>query len=312
MTNDIDIRLREAEQNVHRLGRIETMLESLKEDQNELEQKKYWLQKEMEKEQLDVDKLENSGLAGLFYTILGKYGEKLEKEKSEALAARLKYEQAVRELEEVRSEIEKLRAERMKYRDSRYEYNTLYTRKKEMVKESGTKAAEDILRLEEQLRTKENLLREIREATDVGKSALTYLDMASDHLDSAEKFGVWDILGGGLIADIAKHSHIDDAKDAVEKAQTMLRRFRTELADVSISQDIRFETSGFSKFADFFFDGLIADWSMQSRIENSKSSIMSASGKVRNVLSRLDSMEREVNTQISNIQNDIKRLIMDS
>ena len=312
MTNEIDIKLREAEQNARRLEKIDTMLESLRADKNELEQKRYRLQKEMEKEQLDVDKLENSGLAGLLYTVLGKYGEKLEKEKAEALVAKLKYDQAVRELEEVNAEIGKLRAERMKYKDSHNEYNALYAQKAEIVKKSATKAAEDILRLEEKLREKENLIREIREAINAGKSAQTYLKMAEDHLESAKGYGVWDMLGGGLLADIAKHSHIDDAKDAVEKAQTMLRRFKTELADINISQDIRFETGGFTKFADFFFDGLIADWSMQSRIESTYASISNASAKVRNVINKLEAMERETYAQISHINAEIKRLVLES
>jgi len=312
MFEEINSKLREAEQNSRRLDKIDAMLESLRADKAELEQKKYLLQKEMEKEQLDVDKLENSGLAGLFYMILGKHGEKLEKEKAEALAAKLKYEQAVKELDEVNAEIENLRVERMKYKNSRNEYDALFSQKKDMLMSSGSKVADEILDLEAKLRSEENLLKEIREAIDAGRSAAAYLDRALEHLDSARDYGVWDIMGGGMIANIAKHSHIDDAKAAVEDAQIRLRRFKTELADLDISHDIRFETDGFAKFADFFFDGLIADWLMQSKIENSQSSIHNASLKVRNVLKRLEAMEREANAQISYLNSEVKRLILES
>jgi hypothetical protein len=312
MLNEIDAKLKEAEQNAHRLDKIEAMLESLRADKMELERKKHHLQREMEKEQLDVDKLENNGLVGLFYMVLGKHGEKLEKEKSEALAAKLKYDQSVKELDEVTAEIDKLRTEKMKYKDSHNIYNTLYSQKKEMVKKSGTKASEDILDLEAQLRSEENMLKEVREAIDAGKSALAYLDRAGEHLGSARSYGVWDMLGGGLLADIAKHSHIDDAKSAVEAAQSKLRKFKTELADIDISQDIRIETDGFAKFADFFFDGLIADWSMQNRIAQSQWSVSNAAGTVNSVLRKLETMERETNSKISNIKAEIKRLILES
>jgi hypothetical protein len=259
-----------------------------------------------------VDKLENSGLLGLIYMVLGKHGEKLEKEKAEALAAKLKYEQAVKELDEVAAEIEKLRTERMQYKDSRDLYITLFSQKKEMVMNSGTKAAEDILNLEQQLRSKENYLKEIREAVSAGKSALSFLERAAEHLESARSYGVWDMLGGGLVADIAKHSRIDDAKTAVEAAQRNLRRFKTELADVDISQDVRVETGGFAKFADFFFDGLIADWVMQSRIESSQSSIYDASRRVSGILYKLGDLERATDAQITIIKAEINKLILES
>ena len=115
-----------------------------------------------------------------------------------------------------------------------------------------------------------------------------------------------------MLADLAKHSQIDDAKYAVDAAQQKLLAFRTELADVDISQDIRFETDGFSKFADFFFDGLIADWSMQSRIKNSLSSINAAAERVRNVLRRLEAMEEETVSRISASKAKIKKLVLES
>lgn len=59
----------------------------------------------------------------------------------------------------------------------------------------------------------------------------------------------------------------------VERAHQKLREFKSELADVTINYDINFETEGFAKFADFFFDSLIADWYMQSKINNSYQSV---------------------------------------
>jgi len=51
---------------------------------------------------------------------------------------------------------------------------------------------------------------------------------------------------------------------------------------------------------------------MQSKIENSQSSIHNASLKVRNVLKRLEAMEREANAQISYLNSEVKRLILES
>ena len=45
---------------------------------------------------------------------------------------------------------------------------------------------------------------------------LDSLDSVLSSLESAEGWGTWDLLGGGLISDLAKHSHIDDAKVEAE------------------------------------------------------------------------------------------------
>lgn len=312
MSTDIDAKLKEAEQGALRLKRIDAMLDSLMAEKQELEKKKYYLEGELKKEQLDVDKLENSGILGLFYTVLGKYGERLEKEKAEALAAKLKYDQAVRDFEAVEENIKKLRLERMEYKDCPQLYESLYAKKAKIVKESAGRAAEEIMKLESKIRYDENRLKEIKEALEAGRSALAYLDIASERMNSASNYGFWDMVGGGLLVDLAKHSKIDEAKEAVDAAQKRLLKFRTELADVDISRDIRFETEGFSKFADFFFDGLIADWSMQSKIKNSLSSINTAALRVQDVLRRLESVQGETVSRITAANAEIERLILES
>ena len=65
----------------------------------------------LEKEQADVDRLEEGSLSAFFYNVMGKMDEKKAKEESELYAARLKYQNAVRELEQARGELESCRNE---------------------------------------------------------------------------------------------------------------------------------------------------------------------------------------------------------
>ena len=69
-------------------------------------------------------------------------------------------------------------------------------------------------------------------------------------------------MGGGLMADLAKYEELDDAQKQIEQLQVELRRFKTELADVEITADLQVTVDSFLKFADFFFDGLFADWAV--------------------------------------------------
>jgi hypothetical protein len=198
----------------------------------------------------------------------------------------------------------------MQYRDSEQEFHRLYEQKRSLLMQSNEQTAQLLMDLNKQLLSCKNNLKEIDEAVAVGKSVMISLDKALDSLNSAEGWGTWDMLGGGLITDLAKHSHIDDAKSEVSNAQNLLRRFKSELADVKISEEITIETDGFAKFADFFFDGLIADWVMQSKIQNSYESVKQVKTKVNSVLSKLSSLQNQEKSNIIKIENKVNDTII--
>lgn len=129
--------------------------------------------------------------------------------------------------------------------------------------------------------------REVNEAIQAGTRALRSLQQARESLNSAGNWGILDLLGGGLISTFAKHSKMNDAERQIEQARSDLRQFRKELTDVDAFADIRIETGDFLAFADYFFDGLIADWMMQSRINDAKKQVDDAIQKVETVLRRL-------------------------
>lgn len=291
MFNEINQQMEEAQQGMYRLQKINTMLKELQEQKNTLASKVSELEGILKKENLDVTKLENKSLAHIFYSVFGKIEEKIDQEKKEALAARLKYEQALSNLEHVEYEIGKLQTEKKNYWDCEKNYSILYQRKKEMLMQTDPVATEKILTITEEIKRSENNQKEIKEAMDVGKRVLNCIDKTLVSLSSAEGWGTWDLLGGGLIADMAKHSNIDEAKSMADKVQMLLLQFRTELADVKINNTIHFEMEGFAKFADFFFDGLLADWSMQSRINESQESVRQVKRQVETVMLRLGQMD---------------------
>ena len=64
---------------------------------------------------------------------------------------------------------------------------------------------------------------EIREAIEAGNRALEALDEAMGHLKTARGLGVWDMLGGGFLSSLLKHSKMDDAQQAMQYAQQELQ-----------------------------------------------------------------------------------------
>lgn len=118
--------------------------------------------------------------------------------------------------------------------------------------------------------------KEIREAVQAGQEALDYLSRARDSLDSAGNWGLLDMFGGGLLSTFVKHSKMSDAEELVQQARSALKRFQRELMDVDTISEFHIETGDFLSFADYFFDGLIADWLVQSRISDAKRQVDNA------------------------------------
>lgn len=128
---------------------------------------------------------------------------------------------------------------------------------------------------------------EIMEAVEAGERALDSLRGAQKALGSAKNWGLYDLLGGGLIASLIKRDRMKDAAGLMEEARRDLRIFEKELRDVELTSGLHIETDDFLAFADFFFDGAVADFLMQTRIAETKERVDEAADRVTALLAAL-------------------------
>ena len=127
---------------------------------------------------------------------------------------------------------------------------------------------------------------EVYEAIDAGERALSSLKRAQNYLNSAGNWGLLDLFGGNLITGLVKHSKMHDASKCINDARYDLRKFQRELDDVdNYIPDI--QMGDFLTFADFFWDGFVADVMIQSKISNGKKQVAEAIGRVEAILSQL-------------------------
>jgi len=260
-------------------------------------------------EQSQVDRLEGRSLAAFFYYVVGKKEEKLDQERKEAYAFRVKYDVAARELAGVKEDLDRCESELFSLRGCESRYEALLKEKAAAIKAAGGAGGEDILQLEERIAFLESQKKELREAIAAGKAAHETAQQVLSSLDSAEGWGTWDLMGGGLISDIAKHSHLDDAQSSIERLQSQLRRFKTELADVTIQADMRVNVDGFLRFADYFFDGLFADWTVLDRINRSQGQVQQTKWKIEEVLARLNHMTASAQREQKQLKSKLAELI---
>ena len=305
-----DEQLQQLQGQIARSKQLESMIKELCRQKEVLAAQVQKLESVRLEEQADVDRLEGRSLAAFFYNVIGKKDEQLDKERREAYAAGVRYDAAAGELEGVEDDLRRYKAELAALRGCERKYREVLKEKADAIKTAGGPGGEEILRMEERNAFLESQKKELREAISAGNAALATTQQILSGLDDAEGWGTWDLLGGGLVADFVKHSHLDEAQRAVERLQSQLRRFRTELADVTIQADMQINVDGFLRFADYFFDGLFADWAVLDKISQSKDQMQNTKQKIESVLSRLKAMMRSVEQEQTQMKRKMDALVM--
>jgi DNA repair exonuclease SbcCD ATPase subunit len=263
----------------------------------------------LEKEEADVKKLEGFNLTVLFLNILGNKESQMDKERQEYLSAKLKHDQICNTISSIEAEVVQLSQELLEIKSIQIELRNLMNEKQKMMMEANNEHSEKLTELTEKLLQADVRIKELNEAIIAGKKVENVLDKIIEALRSAKDWGTWDMLGGGFIATAVKHSKIDNAKGYIYEAQTYLRKFQQELKDVDIATSVNVEIGEFETFADYFFDGLISDWIVQSKIKSSLEDTVSLNKKVYKILQQLERDLKQVHTERENINYEIGRIV---
>lgn len=305
--------LQELQQKIALKPSLEAKINELHSQKREYDREVISLRVAFRKESEDVEKLEGRSLANYFFQVIGKLDDKLDQERREAYAAKVKLDAAERELADIESDITEIQDQLAEIRIAHAQFQDEFEKKRAVLRASGTAAADRILAVEQQIASLEAQRREIREAISAGYSARSTADQILSELDSADGWNTWDMFGGGgIITHMAKHSHLDEAQDLVSQLQSKLRRFKTELADIQITANMQVNIDGFLRFADYFFDGLFADWAVGDKISQSMNSVSSTKSQISSTLDRLAQMEKDADRNISMLKSQLECLIVDA
>ncbi len=292
-----------------RRKQLDAQIEELHRQRGERQAKVDETAQSFRKEQDDVDKLEKGGVHAFLLTLIGHKEERLDKERREALAAKLQYDQARSDLEYLENKLNGLIRERDGLRDAPEQLEALWTEKAELVKAMGGQTGARLVELDRQLSGVTHQQKEVQEALSAGKNAKRLLGQVQDDLDSARSWGTWDMLGGGLIATMAKHDRLDSAQSSIRAAQRALSDFRTELADVSQLQVPNIQIGEFATFADYFFDGIFSDWYVQSSIKTAQEGVSEVHMKLTAALRDLEAASQDLNDQQASLKREREELL---
>ena len=114
---------------------------------------------------------------------------------------------------------------------------------------------------------------QLNQAINLTDQLISCLNDAEKHLSSARNWGFLDVIGGGLIVDLIKHSKLNNAKDSMSNVNYLLQELKRVLGGISMPGDYSMQVNGVLTFADFFFDSGIVDVYMTAKIMNSLSEV---------------------------------------
>ena len=136
--------------------------------------------------------------------------------------------------------------------------------------------------------------KEIEEAINAATEALNNLDDAAKALGTASTWGLVDLIGGGSITTFLKRERMYEASKKIDAAKRSMNKLSRELRDVDTYVDIDIEMGDFLGFADYFFDGMLADWMVQSKIGKAREQVRRAQEQVWDIRNALYQMRDRV------------------
>lgn len=239
-------------------------------------------------ERRDVERLEGMSFGALFLSLIGKRKERLSREEEEMLEAKLRLDEAEAAVKELAAEHDELKRLEWKLADVEAKMAEVMAEKEKRILGHHPKLTAELRELTDQESKEGAAEKELREAVHAGKIALRELERAEGLLRSARNWGVYDMLGGGIISTAIKHSRIDEARSALRSAEAALKRFRTELKDVARDIPADVKPDLFLTVGDYLFDGLIFDWIVQGKIDDGLDKTRRQMSRVRHAVIDLE------------------------
>ena len=129
----------------------------------------------------------------------------------------------------------------------------------------------------------QSLIYETDQAIQAGQAAHAQAQQALSTLRSAKGWGVYDLLGGGLLSGLIKHSRMDKAEQEIAQLRRALDRFNRELRDVRVRC-----------VTDIVWDNLFSDWTALSQISEAKEQVERTDARILDILRQLQSVREDM------------------
>lgn len=291
--------------------RLQAMLKELQAQQEPLVKKIKELETRMLSERKDVEVLEGRSLSAFFYTLTGKRDEKLDEERQEYYAARVKYEAARRELDAIEMDIESTQEDLSDLADCEERYAKAIEEKRLAIERADSPYSHDFLEKEHSLNQLRHHQQELEEAIAAGTQVLRTASDVLSSLRNVENLGYLDRLGHNPLTNMAKTETLDEAQKNVEQLQVDLQKFNKELSDIPNRESLQGSIDRMLKFSDEFFANLFMDGSVPERLRLSYARVEQTLDPALGILRQLQTRLEEVRHKYAQAKAEVDALILE-
>lgn len=277
---------------IERRKNIESELERTHQIESAVWREEYQVRSHLNGLQGKMEELGKRSLKNFYLNLSGRLEIQLEQLEQEARLVEVELRDIQRKLEECGVRIKTLEATRQGFGDLESRFRDSYEKLKTFIKDDETHGAE-VIKLERAIHTLDKQLREIDQAIGAGGLALQETRNVQKVLRDARTLGTLDVAGGGAVTGAAKHKKLNDARRQSEALRSRISQFNSALTDVNIGFHLGQDNVGdYLRFADFFLDGLLADWTVQMRIGDSQQEVAQVESNLRSMVTHLEHMDR--------------------
>lgn len=197
-----------------------------------------------------------------------------------AASAKLQYQEAVNSLNELEREKNLYDEHLLQLGDVASEYELLLQRKTEMINDENNFWSEKLYEVTASEIEVMGAMQELSDAIDAGEHAYYSLQDTLKALEKASNWSTADMPGGGLVTSFMQNSHLDDAKASLHRTERRIRQFQDELIDIEQHENADLHIGNFFKITDYFYDELIVDWVVHSKISKATKTVIKVQEEV--------------------------------
>jgi hypothetical protein len=258
-----------------------------------------------EKECFDVQRIQKENISSFLLKVFGKFESRLEKEKQEEIKAKINYDRALVNLEEIKQEKQELEERLTSLHSLSLKYESELKKRRNLIQQKLSKPnGQQYTRYEKEIEKAFSQITEIEEALRAADNVKQTAYQAAESLKSAESWATCDIwIGGGIITHSIKYSHIDKAEDCFNRLTSQIETLCAELKDVSELEIEDFtQITSTQRAIDFWFDNIFTDFSVRSQIRENMNRVDLLINQVDEIKNMLNGKLEELNQQTDNVK----------
>lgn len=285
--------IRESKRKILTKEKLERQLKGVYEELASAEKRQLELEQVLKKELKDFDRIQKTNLISIFYDIIGRREEQIDKEKREYLNALLNFENQEKLLEALYEDRKQIEQALVALREAEDEYQRLLSQKEAFLKQHNHSSYDKLLAIDDSINLNLSYEKDLIEAREAGGKVMGALMKTQTTLSEAETWGTLDMLGGGIMTTALKQGKLGEVQGLIKELKILFSHYKIELNDIGKRIDLDLNIDSLTTFADYFFDNFFTDWVVQSKIGATKQQVQSALEIVRG---QLDQMQEQLVT----------------